>query len=187
MGKRLQPSRKVHGMKKKNQSLGSSAVSEGNSCALTGKPIADETFPHRFAVFSTWDVAHRGLWTTSQWSPMPEREKEYMNSPPPPARQPSNLSHYNFKVLLTFARRSKMEGRREHVNVDTTTCELIISMSPEKSVSKCVIFHKNETIGRISPLRPNMALILLSDRRKGPEGWFPRVSKTRLRAMTAIH
>ena len=80
-----------------------------------------------------------------------------------------------------------MEGRREHVNVDTTTCELIISMSPEKSVSKCVIFHKNETIGRIGPLGPNMALILLSARRKGPEGWFPRVSKSRLRAMTAIH
>ena len=31
------------------------------------------------------------------------------------------------------------------MNVDTTTCELIISISKENTVSKCVFFHKNNT------------------------------------------
>ena len=32
------------------------------------KRAEDVTFSHRFVVFSTWDVAHRGLWTTSEVS-----------------------------------------------------------------------------------------------------------------------
>ena len=35
-----------------------------------------------------------------------------------------------------------MESRREHVNIDTTTCDPIVSMSKDKIGLKCVFFHK---------------------------------------------
>ena len=40
-------------------------------CTFGSKWSEDVTFSQQFAVFSTWDVAHRGLWMTSQWPPMP--------------------------------------------------------------------------------------------------------------------
>ena len=73
-----------------------------------------------------------------------------------------------------------MGGRRKHVNIDTTTCDPIVSMSKEKSVSTCVFFHKNKTHRGDRPSDskgPNLAWVLPIDRRKGPEGRLPRLWK----------
>ena len=62
-----------------------------------------------------------------------EKKKEHMNSPPPPARHPSNFFSPQFRDLIDIREGQSerdiqegpnMEGRREYVNVDTTTCEL---------------------------------------------------------------
>ena len=46
-----------------------------------------------------------------------------------------------------------MGGRVEHVNIDTTTCELIASMSKEKIGLKMRVFpQKQKPIGGIGPL-----------------------------------
>ena len=48
-----------------------SVIEPAFRCTFGSKWSEDVTFSQQFAVFSTWDVAHRGLWMTSQWPPMP--------------------------------------------------------------------------------------------------------------------
>ena len=111
------------------------SVTEPNTCC--SKWSENVTFSHRFAVFSTWGVAHRGLWTTSQWSPMP------LPTANRSTRHPG---------------RSKMGGRREHVNIDTTTCDPIISMSKEKIGLKMRVFpQKNRKDRPFDSKGPNLA------------------------------
>ena len=70
----------------------------------------------------------------------------------PPARHPSNFSHHVFEILLTFgkvkasvtSRKVKNGSRQEHVNIDTTTCDPIVSMSKEKIGLKMRVLHKNK-------------------------------------------
>ena len=46
-----------------------------------------------------------------------------------------------------------MGGRREHVNIDTTTCDPIVSMSEEKIGLKMRVFpQKQKPIAEIGPL-----------------------------------
>ena len=127
------------------------SVTEPNT--FCSKWFENVTFSHRFPVFSTWGVAHRGLWTTSQWSPMPL----------PTANR--STKHPG---------RSKTGGRREHVNIDTTTCDPIISMSKEKISLKMRVFRQK--IARIGPLTQK-GLIWREFCPLTPEGRLPRLSK----------
>ena len=145
------------------------SVTEPNTCC--SKWSGNVTFSHRFPVFSTWGVAHRGLWTTSQWSPMPFPTANRST------RHPG---------------RSKMGGRREHVNIDTTTCDPIISMSKEKISLKMRVFQKKQKIARIGPLTQKGLIwrefcpLTVAKVQKGGFHGCQRLSKSRLRAMTAI-
>ena len=75
----------------------------------------------------------------------------------------------------------KWGGRREHVNIDTTAGDPIVSMSKEKIGSQNACFpQKQKPIGGIGPLaqkdliqREFCPLTVA----KGPEGRFPRLSK----------
>ena len=73
-----------------------------------------------------------------------------------------------------------MGGRREHVNIDTTTCDPIASMSKEKIGLKMRVFpQKQKPIGGIGPLAQKDLIQreFCPVRRKGPEGPLPRLSK----------
>ena len=86
-----------------------------------------------------------------------------------------------------------MGGRREHVNIDTTTCDPIVSMSKEKIGLKMRVFpQKQKPIGGIGPLTQKDLIqrefcpLNVAKVQKGGFHGCQRLSKSRLRAMTAI-
>ena len=87
-----------------------------------------------------------------------------------------------------------MGGRREHVNIDTTTCDPIVSMSKEKIGLKMRVFpQKQKPIGGIGPLAQKDLIqrefcpLTVAKVQKGGFHGCQRLSKSRLRAMTTIH
>ena len=87
-----------------------------------------------------------------------------------------------------------MGGRREHVNIDTTTCDPIVSMNKDKIGLKMRDFpQKQKPIGVIGPLalqgliRREFCPLPVAKVQKGDFHGCQRLSKSRLRAMTAIH
>ena len=85
-----------------------------------------------------------------------------------------------------------MGGRREHVNIDTTTCDPHRFNEQRKIGLKMRVFLQNKDIGGIGPLTPK-GLILrefcpltVTKVQKGGFHGCQRLSKSRLRAMTAI-
>ena len=86
-----------------------------------------------------------------------------------------------------------MGGRREHVNIDTTTCDPIISMSKEKIGLKMRVFpQKQKPIGGIGLLTQKDLIqrefcpLTVAKVQKGGFHGCQRLSTSRLRAMTAI-
>ena len=155
-------------------------------CTIGSKWSEDVTFSQQFAVFSTWDVAHRGLWTTSQWPPMP---LSTANRSTKPARHPSDFSHHNFEILLTSGNvKASVTSRKVTNGRSTGTCEnrhddLWPNRFNEqrKNRSQNACFSTKTTTfrwdGPFGSKGPNPAWILPIDRRRGPEGRLPRLSK----------
>ena len=90
--------------------------------------------------------------------------------------------------------RSKMGGRWEHVNIDTTTCDPIVSTSKEKIGLKMRVFPQNlKPIGGIGPLAQKGLIqrefppLTVAKVQKGGFHGCQRLSKSRLWAMTTIH
>ena len=86
-----------------------------------------------------------------------------------------------------------MGGRREHVNIDTTTCDPIISMSKEKIGLKMRVFPQKQYHRKDRPFDSRRGLIwrefcplTVAKVQKGGFHGCQRLSKSRLRAMTAI-
>ena len=86
-----------------------------------------------------------------------------------------------------------MGGRREHVNIDTTTCDPIVSMNKEKIGLKMRVFpQKQKPIGGIGPLtqkdliRREFGPLTVAKVQKGGFHGCQRLSKSRLRAMISI-
>ena len=87
-----------------------------------------------------------------------------------------------------------MGSRREHVNIDTTTCDPIVSMSKEKIGLKMRVFQqKQKPIGGIGLLAQKDLIqrefcpLAVATVQKGGFHGCQRLSKSRLRAMTTIH
>ena len=92
-------------------------------CTFGSKWSEDLTFSHQFAVFSTWGVAHRGLWTLLM--PSPAATHELTTSPlPSPARHPSDFFlSPQFRDLIDLwegqSERDIQEGQKLEVDGNT--------------------------------------------------------------------
>ena len=128
-------------------------------------------------------MAHRGLWTTSQreWK---ERTHELTTTNRHVILQTS-FSHHNFEILLTFGK----------VNASVTSRKVnpIVSMNKEKIGLKVSVFpQKQKPIGEIGPLTQKDLIwrefgpLTVAKVQKGVFHGCQRLSKSRLRAMTAI-
>ena len=86
-----------------------------------------------------------------------------------------------------------MGGRREHVNIDTTTCDPIVSVRKEKIGLKMRVYpQKQKPIAGIGLLaqkgliRREFCPLTVAKVQKGGFHGCQKLSKSRLRAMTAI-
>ena len=122
-------------------------------------------------------------------------KNEHVNSPPPPARHPSNFFFSPQFRDLTDIRQGhserdiqegqKLGGRREHVNIDTTTCDPIVSMSKEKIGLNMRVFPQ-KPIGGMGPLaqkdpiQRELGPLTVAKVQKGGFHGCQRLSKSRL-------